>query len=379
MPPSIPPPSRPRVVLDLERTRHTNCGLGRFCRHLADAILTTGRETIEPVLLVPPRSFEHRCIEGVERIDVSPWRKESFARYVRPLARPFRGRQAYDLWHVTSQTSKYLPLDQRVPVLLTIHDLNFLHDQRHPDRPRAVRRKLAAVQAKVDRAAAVVAISRFVAGDVTAHLDLGGRPLHVVFPGLAPAPPPAAQRPAFLPPGRFFLSVGAALPHKNCHALLPLMERLPELRLVIVGRSATPYGDRLRAEIAARHLGERVILPGEVSDGDRQWLYGHCDAVFVPSLAEGFGLPVVEAMQAGRTVFLAQRTSLPEIAGDLGFYWKSFDADHMLEVVRQGLATAGREPDRSARLRTHAERFSWERAARDYLEIYSDILARRAA
>jgi glycosyltransferase involved in cell wall biosynthesis len=173
--------------------------------------------------------------------------------------------------------------------------------------------------------------------------------------------------------------VGAALPHKNCHALLPLMERLPELRLVIVGRSATPYGDRLRAEIAARHLGERVILPGEVSDGDRQWLYGHCDAVFVPSLAEGFGLPVVEAMQAGRTVFLAQRTSLPEIAGDLGFYWKSFDADHMLEVVRQGLATAGREPDRSARLRTHAERFSWERAARDYLEIYSDILARRAA
>lgn len=379
MPQHTPRPHRPRVVLDLERTRHANCGLGRFCRHLAEAILTTGREAIEPVLLVPPRSIEHRCNDGVERIDVSPWRKETFARYVRPLARPFRGRQAYDLWHVTSQTSKYLPLDQRVPVVLTIHDLNFLHDDRHRQRPRAVRRKLAAVQAKVDRAAAVVTISRFVAADVNDHLDLGGRPLHVVFPGLAPAPAPALQRPAYLPPGAFCLTVGAALPHKNCHALLPMVERMPGMRLVIIGRSATPYGDRLRAEIAARGLGDRVLLPGEVSDGDRQWLYAHCEAVFVPSLAEGFGLPVVEAMQAGRPVFLAHRTSLPEIAGDLGFYWKSFDTDHMMDVVHRGLATVEGDPARSARLRTHAERFSWERAARDYLEIYSGVLARRAA
>jgi glycosyltransferase involved in cell wall biosynthesis len=372
-------PNRPRVVLDLERTRHANCGLGRFCRHLADAILATGRDCIEPVLLVPPRSVTWQMRGGVEQIDVSPWRKESFARYVRPLTRPFRRRPAYDLWHVTSQTSKYLPLDHRVPVVLTIHDLNFLHDDRHRHRPHAVRRKLAAVQAKVNRAAAVVTISRFVAADVDAHLDLGGRPLHVVFPGLAPAPPAAAQRPGFLPPGRFCLAVGAALPHKNCHALLPLMERLPAMRLVIVGRSATPYGEELRAEIAARHLGDRVLLPGEVSDGDRQWLYGHCEAVFVPSLAEGFGLPVVEGMQAGRPVFLAQRTSLPEIAGDLGFYWKSFDPDHMLEVVRQGLEATALDPGRSVRLQTHAQRFSWERAALDYLRIYSDILARTAA
>lgn len=84
-------------------------------------------------------------------------------------------------------------------------------------------------------------------------------------------------------------------------------------------------------------------------------------------------------MQAGRPVFLAQRTSLPEIAGDLGFYWKSFDPDHMLEVVRQGIEVTALDPGRSVRLQTHAQRFSWERAARDYLRIYSDILARTAA
>ncbi|MFM8284313.1 MAG: glycosyltransferase family 4 protein [Planctomycetaceae bacterium] len=369
----------PRVVVDLERTKHANCGLGRFCSHLADALVRAGRGAIDPVFLAHPRADRGGIVAAVEHLEVRPWRKEAFARYVRPLARPFRRRSRYDLWHVTSQTSKYLPFDPRVPVVLTIHDLNFLHDDRHRERPRTRRRKLAAVQAKVDRAAAVVTISRFVADDVEAHLDLGGRPLHVVFPGV-PAPPPASPRPpAFLPPGPFYLAVGVALPHKNCHALLPLVERMPGMRLVIAGRCATPYGEWLRREIDARRLGGRVLLPGEITDGDRQWLYQHCQAVFVPSLAEGFGLPVIEAMQLGKAVFLARRTSLPEVAGDEGFYWHSFDPDHMLDVLRRGLEDAARVPDHARRLRDRAARFSWERAAGDYLRIYGDTLAKTAA
>ena len=82
---------------------------------------------------------------------------------VRPIVQPFLGARRYDLWHVTNQMSKYMPFDARVPVLLTIHDLNFLHEsppegQSRGDREREVERKLADIQRKVDRASAIVSV-----------------------------------------------------------------------------------------------------------------------------------------------------------------------------------------------------------------------------
>ena len=377
--------ARPRVVIDLEKVRHANCGLGRFCRYLAEGILSASGRGIEPVLFLPPRGDASRptvryFYDGaVEHIDVSPWRKESFARFLRPLVRPFQADGGYDLWHVTSQSSKYLPLDPRVPVVLTIHDLNFLHDERHRSRPAAVRRKLAAVQAKVDRAAAVVTISKFVADDVREWLELRGKPLHVVPNGLPPATVASAGRPSFLTPGPFLLTVGAALPHKNCHVLLAMIARTSDLRLVIAGRKATPYGAFLAEEVARLGLGDRVLMPGEVSDGDRQWLYEHCDAFLFPSLSEGFGFPVLEAMQCGRPVFAARRTSLPEVAGDRAGWWDTFEPDAMLRVVREGLESSGSMPGFAAAQVAHAATYTWERAAARYLDVYDEVLERKAA
>jgi len=385
MNPHSPASVRPRVVIDLERVRHPNCGLGRFCRHLAEGILSAPDRGIDPVLFLPRDrdrtrpTVRHFRDGAIEHIDVSPWRKETFARFLRPLVRRFAGDGACDLWHVTSQASKYLPLDPRVPVVLTIHDLNFLHDQRHRDRPAAVRRKLEAVQAKVDRAAAVVTISRYVAADVMNHLELRGKPLHVVPNGLPPAAVSSPRRPAFLTPGPFLFAVGAALPHKNCHVLLPMLARRKDWRLVIAGRKATPYGAFLAEEVRRLGLGDRVFMPGEVSDGDRQWLYENCEAFLCPSLAEGFGFPILEAMQCGRAVFAARLTSLPEVAGDRAGWWHSFDPDAMLAVVQDGMERAASLPGFAAAQRAHAATYDWERAAAGYLRVYREVLERRAA
>lgn len=369
----------PRVVVDLEKLRHINCGLGRFCLHLGRGIHAAAAGRFEPVFLLPRDAW--RYFPGIRPagLTVRPWRKEAVQRWLRPLRRAIGGRPAPDLWHSTNQMTKYLPLDPRVPVLLTIHDLNFLHESGADSRPRERARKLADIQRRVDRATAIVTDSRWVADDLARHVDLRDTPVRVVPLGVAPPVPAAAARPPFVPPGPFLLSVGNALPHKNFHVLLDLAEAVPETRVVIAGKKATPYGEHVRRQVAQRGLAGRVILPGEVSDADRQWLYERCEAFFFPSLTEGFGFPVLEAMQCGKPVFISRRTSLPEIAGDLGEYLDAFDGPALAAAFRRGMARYHAVPGRADALRRHAARFSWEATARGYADVYADLLGATAA
>jgi glycosyltransferase involved in cell wall biosynthesis len=375
------PPARrslPRVVIDLEKLRHINCGLGRFSLHLGRGIHAAAAGRFEPVFLLPKNAW--RYFPGIHPtgLNVAPWRKEAVQRWLRPLL-PALGRgRSPALWHSTNQMTKYLPLDERVPVLLTIHDLNFLHESGADERPRDRARKLADIQRRVDRATAIVTDSRWVAEDVARHVDLGDRPVHVVPLGVAAPLPAAAARPAFLPPGPFLLTVGNALPHKNFHVLLDLVEAEPGTRLVIAGKKSTPYGEHLQRLVADRGLGGRVIMPGEVSDGDRQWLYERCEAFFFPSLTEGFGFPVLEAMQCGRPVFCSRRTSLPEIAADLGEYLDAYDGPALAAAYRAGMARFHADPHRGAALRRHAATYSWAATARGYADVYAALLGAEA-
>jgi glycosyltransferase involved in cell wall biosynthesis len=369
--------SLPRVVIDLEKLRHINCGLGRFSLHLGRELLDDADGRFKPVFLLPRGGERHFAGRSFDRIDVQPWRKEFLRRHLRPWVRPFLPPANVALWHVTNQMSKYLPLDDRVPVLLTIHDLNFLHEAGADRAPERIRRKLADIQDRVRRAAAIVTDSAFVARDLAAHVDLGDTPVHVVPLGLS-APPPASRTwPAFLPEGSFLLSIGNALPHKNFHVLFDMLEHLPGPRLVVAGKMATPYGTFLREEVARRGLVDRVVLPGEVSDGDRQWLYEHSEAFLFPSLAEGFGFPVLEAMQCGKPVFMSRATSLPEIAGDRGFFFESHDGAAMAATYRRGMDAVARDLQFADRARAHAASFSWRAAARSYADIYASMLGAR--
>jgi glycosyltransferase involved in cell wall biosynthesis len=372
-------PALPRIVIDLEKLRHINCGLGRFSLHFAQEILRLAPGRFEPVFLLARGSERHLPAQGFGRIAVRPWRKEVVIRRVRPLIRPFFGPSPIDLWHATNQMSKYLPLDDRVPVVLTIHDLTFLHETPHDEQLRRIERKLADIQAKVDRAAAIVTDSQYVADDVKAHLVVGTRPVHVVHLGLPPPPVAAATRPTFLPAEPFLLTVGNCLAHKNFHVLLDLVDRLPGLRLVIAGKKQTPYGEFLGREIARRGLDQRVIMPGEVCDADRQWLYEHCDAFLFPSLTEGFGFPALEAMQCGKPTFLSPMTCLPEIAGTHAFYFEAFDAASMAATYTAGLAAFRADPGFADRMRAHAASFRWQETARGYLRVYESIMERSPA
>jgi glycosyltransferase involved in cell wall biosynthesis len=367
----------PRIAIDLEKLRHINTGLGRFSLHLAEELLKIATGRFEPVFFLPRGRERYFPQGGFKPIEVAEWKKESLRRFVRPFVEPLLPKSDIALWHTTHQAAKYLPLDSRIPMLLTIHDLNFLHDEHgnvaQPPLSGRRRRKLAAVQRLVDRACAIVTDSAYVADELRRYLKVGEQPVHVVPLGLAAPPAASAERPSFLSPGAFFLTVGNCLPHKNFRVLLGLIEAMPEARLVIAGKKATAYGATIERDITARGLTNRVFMPGEVSDGDRQWLYENCDAFLFPSLAEGFGFPVLEAMQCGKPVFVSHCASLPEITGEHGFFFDSLEPQAMAEVVQAGFKTAEASSSWAETVRRHAVKFSWAETVSRYAVIYETL------
>jgi glycosyltransferase involved in cell wall biosynthesis len=360
-----------RVVVDLTRIKHLYCGLGQFSLHLGRALARAAHPTLTPELLVSFRNHRLLAGSGAASHLAYPWMREKVLRYFRPLAtRLGLPTSKCALWHATTQFPRYLPLDQRVPVILTIHDLNFLREK-----PAEIcRRNLRSIQTFVDRASAVTTISHFVAAEIRQHLDLRQKPLRVIYNGLIADDYPDTVRPTFMDDRPFLFAIGDIVRKKNFHVLVNLMTRLPQYRLIIAGNNATPYAEDIRQSAARSGLGDRVFLSGIASDATRYWLYKHCTAFVFPSFTEGFGLPVIEAMRFGKPVFVSDTTSLPEIGGPLAFYWPSFDTDAMHQVFKTGMATFSSDPKYPAHLAARAKMFSWDTAAAEYMALYAQVL-----
>ncbi len=358
----------PAVLVTLDKLKDPNSGLGQFCLHLGRALAQLPDSRLRLTYLTPIEQFASFRELPVRLLPLRAWRKEKVTRLIRPVVPPMARPASHDLWHVTNQDAKYLPLDRGTPVLLTIHDLNYLRERSPAEQLQRTRR----LQRKVDRATAVATISKFVAGEITSHLDLGNRPLRVI-PNGVPAYGGVPQRPAAAEPGEFLFYIGHINPRKNLMPLVPMMEHLPDLKLFLAGYDRHDYAGEIQSEVARRSLSDRVKLLGEVSDAEREWLYRHCRALVFPSLTEGFGLPVLEAMQAGKPAFVSRATSLPEVAGELGWYWDEFGPEAMAKVVRQGLAAADSDSRLERRFKEHAARYSWRRAAESYAEWYREL------
>ena len=366
----------PQIVIDLEKLRHINCGLGRFSLYLARELLTHSSEFFEPVFFLPKNSdrfFENNSTGSYSSIQVRPWKKERFQQWIRPIGRHFNKTHQPALWHVTHQLSKYLPFNDQIPVVLTVHDLNFLYtdSESHPERTR---RQLARIQKLVTRATAIVTDSQFVADDLARHIDVSSKPIHVIPLGLTKSNVVGTDRPHWMPEGPFLFSIGNFLQHKNFQSLVEMMKHLSGYKLIVAGKTETPYGKKVLQKIKQLGLTDRVLLPGMISDAEREWLYKNCDVFVFPSLTEGFGFPVLEAMQFGKPVVMSNRTSLPEIAGDSGFFFTSYEAPEMAKSVMDAAQAFKNNPSLAIQSRRHAESFSWQATAQQYADVYRTLL-----
>lgn len=267
------------------------------------------------------------------------------------------------------------------PVVVTIYDLSFIEN---PETfPVAQRRYLMAETAYSCRhAARLIAISESGQRDVHRLYGVPLDRIDIVRPGVADAfrPLPHDRVEAFrhqlgLPP-TFILHVGTLQPRKNVLTLLDALAGLnrPDVPLVLVGGKGWFY-DTFFERVEALRLADRVKFAGYVDDDDLPYWYNAAAVVAFPSLYEGFGLPIIEALACGTPVIAADTSSLPEAGGDLALYFDPRDPAGLAEC----LALVLDDPSFTLRTRAegpvHAARFSWARAGEETAEVYSRALA----
>lgn len=344
-----------KVVIDLEKIKRPNSGLGQFCLHLSKEIVHSAKAT-EIGVYLPKDQFN--LFPNQERI---AWK--SIHKLVGVNVKT-------KLWHSFHQEAVYFPKDKSVKRILTIHDLNFLANYTGKKQLKMLER----LQHLVNQSSVVTFISNYTETIAKQHLKFPTSTVtKVISNGIALDLTVKAQKPTWIDSSSPFLfSIGIIGEKKNFHVLIEMMLYLPELKLYISGKKDSTYAKTIVDLIAAFGLTNRVLLSGEVSEAEKIWLYKNCSAFVFPSKNEGFGLPVVEAMSFGKPLVLSRLTSLPEIGGELADYFSDFEPENMAKIVKESINK--HTLLKKQELQQRASLFSWNKAAKGYLAIYTNLL-----
>lgn len=274
----------------------------------------------------------------------------------------------------------YLPaLPAGLPAVCTIHDLVWAT---YPKDMHAIRRALEArlMPHAIRRAARIVAVSQATAETLYRVIPAARGKTTVVHNGLVALPEPSALPLSRLGIDRpFILFVGSIQPRKNLPRLVRAYFRLPEpLRrrhaLVIAG--APGWGADLAApkRAGSQQVG-RVIFTGFVSRETLARLYREASALAMPSLEEGFGLPLLEAMASFTPVLASRNTALAEVAGGAALLVEPTDEASIARGLERLLSDASLRVQLTVRGRQRAGEFTWERTARETLRVFDEALA----
>ena len=268
-----------------------------------------------------------------------------------------------------SSNSYLTPLFMRIPAVVIVYDLVTFEPAMRPNRRSAVIERLT-LGACMRRAAAVIAISKATADALAARFPAAAARTTVALLGTSSALVESAPEEPLPEPG-FVLAVGTLEPRKNLPRLLAAYDELDEATqsrhpLVVVGGLGWETGETLEA---LHRLGDRAILLGHVSDAALAELYRRCSVFCYPSLGEGFGLPVLEAMAAGAAVLTASNSSLPEVGGDAVEYADASSVASIAAGLQGLLDSPARRAELSALALERAREFSWARFAERTLSV----------
>ncbi len=288
-------------------------------------------------------------------------------------------RASFALFHGTNFE---LPYWSSCPTVLTIHDLSLLLYPETHER-RLVRRARVKLPLAARRANAIITPSEAVKREVCEHLGVNADKVFAI---------PEAARAGFYPmpasesrlvcqrlgiEAEFILFVGTVEPRKNLITLARAFAQIvrstsAQLQLVIAGEKGWLSGE-LMDYLRDEHVRERVLFTGHLPDYDLRALYSSCRVFVYPSLYEGFGLPLLEAMACGAPVVTSRTPSIIETVGDVARLFSPTDVEDLARGITALLNDANEREHRSSLGLQHAKKFSWERTATATWEIYKKL------
>lgn len=327
-----------KILIDFEKIKDPFSGLGQFCSHLK---IYFDKSPL-PLYYFIPNKFEKLA--------------KKFS-----LLLP-----SCSIFHATHQDSPYIPWSSKTKYILTIHDLNALYEHTQFGTGKHYKKIL---QKKINRASAITFISEFTRDEVLKNFTIDINKTQVIYNGISLVN--KSSVPSVIPRSPFIFAVGTVLPKKNFHVLIDLLKLLPEYNIVLAGTTFHAYANEIQKRIKDENLLERFHMVGTINEEEKRWYYEHACAFIFPSLLEGFGLPVAEAMSLGLPLFLSDKTSLPEIGGNDAFYFKNFNPIDMKHIFINGLKSFNQE--QKNRLIERSKKFNWEKAAKEYLDLYQSL------
>lgn len=358
-------------------------GVGHYTFELVQAL--AGLAPADEFEIVSPVSFA-KAVESGEplpanlqlvNLGVNGWKRRGWWAITLPR---YCARAGFALFHGTNFE---LPFWSTLPTVLTIHDLSLLlfPETHEKHLVRRARIKLPRVARKAD---AIITPSDTVKSEICEHLGIGAEKVFAI--------PEAARRSFYRASPEesnavrerldvnadFVLFVGTIEPRKNLLSLVRAFEELDSshLQLVIAGKRGWLSQD-FDAYVASSAIRERIRFTGHLTDDELRALYSSCTIFVYPSLYEGFGLPLLEAMACGAAVVTSNVPGIVETVGEVAQLVSPGDIYDIAQGMKNLIENVEEREQRSLAGRRHAELFSWRHTAAATLEVYRKVLQAR--
>jgi len=346
-----------KILIDLYKVKNEYSGLGQFSFQFARYLSEHHSHEFDFHFLVP---------RGIE-FNFSPL---VTLKRVSPLYRFWKSsHEQYDLWHSLHQFHKYSP-PQAFKHLLTVHDLNYKKEKNATKQLRYAQK----LESEIKSANHLTSISNYTKSQIQVSFPKDSTEIEVIHNGVDHLPDISPTRPNVRVGDKFFFSISLFTKKKNFEVLLPMMKLFPNYTLVLAGDHDTKYGQKIKEEIRNLGLEKRIILTGKIPTSEKVYYMQLCNAFLFPSLAEGFGMPPVEAMQFGKPVFLSNSSSLPEIGGESAYYFPDYDPTSMANCIKYNLKEfESNSYHNSERVQSQAAKFTWANSMEKYLNLYRKL------
>lgn len=282
------------------------------------------------------------------------------------VARTIAG-QKLDVFHGPANS---IPLAYSGPSVVTVHDLAIYS---HPEwfRKESPFSQKILVPQSLKKSRAIIAVSQSTADEVQRLFNVLKEKIQVVYEGGVKNKPTLFERRT----NNEILFVGTLEPRKNLIRLVKAFEQLPDTQytLILAGKSGW-NNEELVETIAQSSAANRIQLRGYISAEEKIRLMQKCAVFVFPSLWEGFGLPVLEAMSVGAPVLTSNISALPEIGGDAVYYCDPNSIQSIQDGLQQLLDDEQLRQKLSKKARQRAEQFSWQRCAQETYNVYKSIV-----